>query len=89
MIPVPENWIEAGVHVPLTKLTPTTLTVSVTAPRPTESGTAAMPYGPWLIPRQPEHVPAAVPGFVTITSRFVSDALVVTETVTVRWVGST
>ena len=43
VIPVPENWTAAGIHGPLVKLKPMTLTFSETAPRPIEKGTAAMP----------------------------------------------
>ena len=43
VIPAFENWTEDDVQVPLVKLNPTTLTVSLRAPRPSEKGSGAMP----------------------------------------------
>ena len=80
MIPVPENMTDAGVHVPLTKLKPTTLMVSVTAPRPRLVGQAPpRPYGPRLMFRQLVQVAGAALGFVTITLRLPMAAPLVTE----------
>src|SRR5262249_49307002 len=69
------------------KLKPTTVTVSLMAPRPTESGSAAIPYGPWLTFRQFVHVAAGAPGMLTMTLRLPVAAEVVTETGTTSCVG--
>ena len=89
VIPVPENTTEDGVQVPLTKLKPTTLMVSLIGPAAHLGGQRGQAVRALVDVQAAVQVAPASPGFVTVTLRLPIAAPLVTETSAVRWVAST